>query len=305
MTVRFSTNITRHLVASFSALALASVLTGCGLTGAGSAENAAGDSEDRTISIIVTESGPFQEPTEIAKELLAEEGWALEPTYVTDIVQPNQVVSAGEYDANYFQHFAYLNQFNIDNDIEVEPAFSTYYEPAGLFSLQHESFDDLPEGAEISLPVDTANNGRGIKMLADHGVLEIDETVPVTELSQADITANPRNLQFVEIDQQSSGHTLADVDAGFAFARLVVESGHDLQDTALTLEDDPEVQLSYTNIVAVQSGNLGTEKTQALQDAYHSPEVQQWYDEYLDGAVQFTDDVSIDNVEQVWADFTS
>src|SRR5699024_179074 len=129
------------LAAAFT-LILAPTLTACGLTGSVSAE---GDQSDKTISLIVTESAPYQEPTEIARELLAEDGWELETTYVTDIVQPNQVVSQGEYDANYFQHLAYLRQFNADNGTEVEPAFSTYYQPSGIFSLQHDSFEDLPD----------------------------------------------------------------------------------------------------------------------------------------------------------------
>lgn len=281
---------------------LAPSLTACGLTGSASAE---GDASDKTISLIVTESAPYQEPTEIARELLAEDGWELETTYVTDIVQPNQVVSQGEYDANYFQHLAYLRQFNADNGTEVEPAFSTYYQPSGIFSLQHDSFEELPDGAEISLAVDTANNGRGIKLLADHGLLEIDESVPVTELSQADIIDNPKNFQFIEIDQQSSAHTLTDVDAGFAFARLVAEAGHDVHDVALALEDDDDVRRPYTNVIAVQPGEQHSEKTRALQRAYQSPEVQEWFADYLDGAIEYNDDITIDNAQEIWAEFTA
>src|SRR5699024_6576640 len=119
---------------------MALALTSCGLAGA--------DDEDKTISIIVTESAPFQEPTEIAKEV-----WELQPAYVTDIVQSKQVVSQCEYDANFFQHLAYLRQFNADNDTDVEPAFSSYYQQSGIFSLNYVSLDDLPDGAEIALPV--------------------------------------------------------------------------------------------------------------------------------------------------------
>ena len=275
-------------------------LTSCGLAGG----QAAG-SGNKTIKVIVTESAPSQEPTKIAQKLLAEKGWNLEATYVTDIVQPNHVVSNGEYDANFFQHLAYLRQFNTDNDTDVEPAFSAYYASSGLFSLHYDSLDELPDGAEISLPVDTANNGRGIKLLADEGLLEIDDSVPVTELSQADIVANPKDLQFIEIDQQSTAHTLGDVDAGFAFARLVAEAGHEVEDTALVLEEDEEVRHPYTNVVAVQPGEQDSEKTQALQDAYQSPEVQEWFEEYLDGATEYSDEITTDTAQDVWAEFTA
>lgn len=272
-------------------------LTSCGLADAGG--------DDKTISIIVTESAPFQEPTEIAKELLAEEGWDLQPTYVTDIVQPNQVVSEGEYDANFFQHLAYLRQFNEDNGTSVEPAFSSYYQQSGIFSLNYDSLDDLPDGAEIALPVDTANNGRGIKLLAEHGLLKIDDSVPVTALSQSDITDNPHNFAFVEVDQQSTAHTLADVDAGFVFSRLVAEAGHDVQDTALALEDDEEVRHPYTNVVAVQPGDQNSAKTLALQEAYQSPEVQEWMEDYLSGVLEYNDELTTENAPEVWQTFVA
>jgi len=273
------------------------VMTGCGLAGA--------DDEDKTISIIVTESAPYQEPTEIVKDVLAEDGWTLDTTYVTDIIQPNNVVSEGEYDANYFQNAAYLRQFNADNDTDVAPAFSVYYAPSGIFSLKHDSLEDLPDGAQISLPVDTANNGRGIKILADAGLLEVDESVPVTELSQADITANPHDFEFVEVDQQSTAQTLPDVDAGFSFTRLVVEADYDLDEVTLELEPELEDTLPYSIVVGVQPGQQDTEKTRALQEAYQSEEVEAWFDEYLEGSVEFTDEYTIDNIDEPWETFVA
>src|SRR5690625_7794626 len=75
----------RRIAAAGIAAMTALTLSSCGLTQAGSAT-----SDEKTISIIVTETPRYQEPTEIARELLAEEGWELETTYVTDIIQPNE-----------------------------------------------------------------------------------------------------------------------------------------------------------------------------------------------------------------------
>ncbi|WP_258934833.1 MetQ/NlpA family ABC transporter substrate-binding protein [Nesterenkonia pannonica] len=167
---------------SIAALTAAGALTatGCGLV----------EDED-TISIMVTESAPFQEPTEIAVELLEDEGYEVDVNYVTDINQPNQVVHNGEYSANYFQHLAFLNNFNQSNETEVEPLFSVYYAPVGLFSLEHDSLEDLPDGAQINLPVDPSNNGRALQLLADEGLIEFDDEVSVIELTQNHITENP------------------------------------------------------------------------------------------------------------------
>lgn len=295
-TKRRRTNLAVTAVTAVTALAL----TGCGLTG--SSADASGD--DKTISIIVTETAPFQQPTEIAKELLAEEGWTLEPTYVTDIVQPNEVVSQGEYDANFFQHAAYLRQFNSDNDTDVVPGFGVYYTPSGIFSLNHDSYEDLPDGATIALPVDRSNNGRALNILAQAGLIEIEDGIPITQLSQEDVTDNPRNFEFVEIDQQSTARSLPDIDAGFSFTSLIAEAGYDPEELQLGTEEieDP---FTFTVFVSVKDGEQDSAKTRALQEAYQSSEVEQWYEEWLGGVSNFSDEYNVDNVTERWQEFVA
>lgn len=280
---------------AFAAAGAAGLLAlgGCGLAG----------DDDQTISMIVTESGPFQDPTEIAAELLAEDGWELETTYVTDIVQPNQVVSNGEYDVNYFQHLAYLDQFNQDYDLDVEPIFAVFQAPAGIYSEEHDSLEDLPDGAQIALPVDRANNGRGLLMLHEAGLLEIDDSKEVTEISQEDIVENPHDFRFVEVDQQSLAQTLPDVDAGFSFTRLIAESNVDVEATEpLIIEEDAEAQLPFTVVVAAAPGfaEEEPEKYEALREAYQSEEVQEWFDEYIGGLKNTAFDI---DVVELWPEF--
>lgn len=284
----------RRLSLTAAGAAALMAVSGCGL---------AGDDEN-TISIIVTESAPFQEPTEIAAELLAEEGYELDIRYVTDINIPNQSVQDGEYDANYFQHLAYLENFNRSNDTDIAPAFSVYYAPAGIFSLEHDSLEDLPDGAQLNLPVDPSNNGRALQLLADEGLIEIDEDVPVIELTQGDITSNPKNLDFVETDQQEGARALSDVDAGFAFVRLVAEAGHDVEDAELAIEDGrDEVRTPFTCVVAVNPDDVTSEEAELLQEAFQSEEVEQWFEDYQGGVVDYDGSITIDNAEETWEEF--
>jgi D-methionine transport system substrate-binding protein len=286
----------RRLAAAGIAAMTALTLSSCGLTQAGSA------TEDKTISIIVTETPRYQESTEIARELLAEDGWALEPTYVTDIIQPNEAVSQGEYDANFFQHAAYLRQFNEDNGTAVEPAFSVFYSPSGIFSLEYDSLEELPDGATLSIPVDRSNNGRALHLFAEAGLLEVDESVEITELSQSDITSNPKSFEFVEVDQQSSARTLPDVDAAFAFGSSVVEAGYDY-DEVLLAEEDHDDFFPFTVFLSVPEGERDSEKIRALQEAYQSPEVADWFADYMDGVNEFSDHYTVDNVDERWDEF--
>ena len=110
-----------------------SVLTGCGnttdtkdqaATDAADASDAtdASDAEatDEASDAAVESKGtitvaasatPHAEILEEAKPILAEQGWDLEVTVFDDYVQPNLVVESGEFDANYFQHIPYLDDF--------------------------------------------------------------------------------------------------------------------------------------------------------------------------------------------------
>ena len=266
--------------------AAALTLTGCGLA------EAVG--EDRTVSMVVTENAPFQEPTEIAKEQLAESDWELETTYVTDIIQPNFTVSNGEYDVNFFQNLTYLQQFNEDHDLDLEPILFMFEQPSGLYSKDYDSLDELPAGAEVALPVDTANNGRGIRLLARGGLIDVDESQGVAALSVDDITSNPKDLEFIEVDQQSVGTVYDDVDAVFGFARLLAEVDVGPEET-LVMENEAEA-LPFAMTIAAQPGfrEEEPEKYEALKSAYHSDEVAAWYGDYLGGLLTPAFDRDID-----------
>lgn len=271
-------------VLGLTALAAAGGLSSsCGLVG-----------DDRRIRIIVTENAPFQEPTLIAEEILQAEGWDFDATYVTDIIQPNMAVDNGEYDVNFFQNISYLRQFNEDNDLDIEPIFFMFEQPSGIYSSQYDTLEELPDGAQIALPVDTANNGRGIRLLARAGLIEIDESKWVAELSTRDITENPKGLEFVEVDQQSVGQVYPDVDAVFGFARLLAEIDV-MPDEVLIMETEEEA-LPFALAVCARPGfrEEEPEKYEALRTAYHSEEVRQWYGEYLDGLLTPAFDRDID-----------
>ena len=267
-------------------LGVGSLTSGCGLV-----DRIGGD---RTLRLVVTENAPFQEPTRIAQRILEADGWEFDATYVTDIIQPNHAVNNGEYDVNFFQNISYLRQFNEDNDLDIEPIFFMFEQPSGIYSQQYDSLHEIPDGAQIALPVDTANNGRGIRLLARGGLIEIDESKHVAALSVQDITANPKDLQFIEVDQQSVGQIYSDVDAVFGFARLLAEIDV-LPDEVLVMESAEEA-LPFALAVCARPGfrEEQPERYEALKAAYHSAEVREWYGEYLDGLLNPAFDRDID-----------
>lgn len=67
--------------------------------------------KDTTITVAASPT-PHAEILEVAKQILAEKGIALNIQTYNDYVVPNTVVEDGTIDANYFQHTPYLDNFN-------------------------------------------------------------------------------------------------------------------------------------------------------------------------------------------------
>ncbi|XID93181.1 MetQ/NlpA family ABC transporter substrate-binding protein [Paenibacillaceae bacterium WGS1546] len=277
----------------------AAVLSACGNKDGGSppaAANPAGeasssasaDPEDKVIRHIMSDAGFNADIVQILKELLAKDGYTLEHVVVNDIIQPNKIVNDGEADSNSFQHEAYFDQFVSDQGLKnISRAFYTLFTPSGLYSKKYESFDEVPDGALIGIPVDPANNGRALFMLRDLGLIELKEGVQVIHTTLKDITANPHNFRFKEVDQLMLQRTLDDVDVGFLFAGTAVQIGYNPKEDALALETGDG--LPYKSIVAVHNDLLGSPKIKALQKAYESQEIKDFYLEKYGDAIVFLD----------------
>lgn len=84
---------------------------------------------------------PHAEILAIAKDILAKKDVKLEVTEFTDYIQPNNVVESGEFDANYFQHVPYLDDFNVENGTHIVSAAAIHVEPMGIYGGKQTSLD--------------------------------------------------------------------------------------------------------------------------------------------------------------------
>lgn len=85
------------------------------------------DAEKGTIKVAASAT-PHAEILEEAKPILEKEGWDLEVTVFDDYVQPNLVVESGDFDANYFQHIPYLDNFNEEQGTHLVNAGGIHYD---------------------------------------------------------------------------------------------------------------------------------------------------------------------------------
>ena len=69
----------------------------------------------------------------------------------------------------------------------------------GVYAGKTTSLEDLPDGATIAVPNDATNEARALQLLAAQGLIEIDPDAGLNATPN-DITSNPKNLEFTELD---------------------------------------------------------------------------------------------------------
>lgn len=238
--------------------------------------------DDKVIKIGVSPV-PHEEIMEIAKPLLEEKGYTVEIVEFNDYVLPNTSLEEGEIDANYFQHIAYLNSFNEDNGTHITYTAEIHLEPMGAFSKKYKSADEVEEGSIVAVPDDPSNEARALRVLAEAGLIEVKEGDLITI---ADITSNPKNLEFKELEAATLPRVLEDVDIAVINGNYALEAGLDVNNNAFYAEDkNIESLKERRNILAIKEGNENNQKIKDLTEALTSDEVKEFINEKYNGAV--------------------
>ena len=220
---------------------------------------------------------PHVQILEQVVDVLAEQGITLEIETINDYNTPNDGVEDGSLDANYFQHITYMNGYNADNGTHLVSVGEIHYEPLGLYAGKTDSIDALPDGAQIAVPNDTTNEARALQLLVALGIIELKEGVGL-EATALDITANPYNVEIVEIEAAQVPRTLQDVDFAVCNGNYALDAG--ITDQLLDSEaNDSEGATAYANVLAVRAGDETRPEIQALVAALTSEEVRSYIEE--------------------------
>ncbi len=201
---------------------------------------------------------PHAEILENIKNDLDELGYTLEIKVFNDYVQPNKALSDGQLDANFFQHIPYLETMNNSENLGLTWATKVHLEPLGLYSKKIKSLEDLKDGSTITIPNDSTNGSRALKLLADNGLITIADKDLVSVL---DIKTNKLNLKIEELDAPALPRTLQDVDASIINTNYALEADLNPTKDAIIIEssDSP-----YANVLAVRDADKASDKTKAL-----------------------------------------
>ena len=255
------------------------------------AEEAASDTVEQKGTITVAASPtPHAEILAQAAPILAAEGWTLEVKEFQDYVQPNNVVESGEFDANYFQHIPYLENFNEEQGTHLVNAGGIHYEPFGIYPGTKSSLDDIAEGDTIAVPNDTTNEARALLLLQDNGILKLKDGAGLTA-TVLDIEENPYNVEILELEAAQVPRVKDEVAYVVLNGNYALDAGFSVAKDSLAYEkSDSDATKTYVNVIAVKEGNENSEKILALVGALKSDAIRQYINDTYDGAVVPFDD---------------
>lgn len=246
-------------------------------------ETQAQDSAEPTV-IKLGVVGENNEQWEPVIESLAKENITLELVKFADYSLPNQALADGEIDLNAFQHYAYLNNEIQDKGLDLTVIGETIIAPLGLYSDKIQDVSELKDGDKIAIPSDATNGGRSLKVLETAGVIKVDPAAGYTP-TLADITENPLNIEFIEVEAANTPSLLPDVAAAIINGGHAVDNGLFPQEDAIYLETVAEGSDNpYINIIVARTEEKDNPLYQKVVDAYRTPEVAEVIKEAYKGA---------------------
>ena len=244
----------------------------------GCSTSSSNSKDDKVIKVGAT-LVPGGELLEELKPLIEEKGYELEVVTFNDYVLPNESLNNGEIDANLFQHKPYLDEAVKSKGYEIMAGSKLYVCPAVLYSKKINSLDEFKDGDKIAISDNAASASKSLRYLESEGLITLakGDIVGVN-----DITENPKNLEFVQLDVAQIPPSLEDVTAGFVDTTYAIPAG-------LSAEEDgiytAPINDEYANLLAYRIEDKDSEKIKILEEVLTSDECRELIESKYKGIV--------------------
>ena len=250
------------------------------------AQTWSGDTAGEKYLSVVASPGIHTEILKMAQTILAGEGITL---YIDsdfeDYLIPNFLVDGGVYTCNYFQHEEYLNSFNEEQGTDLVSVGKIHFEPLGIYPGKKKSLKSLESGDVITIPRDTANQARALKLLSDAGLI----TLPADKTADAsigDITDNPYGIRIQLMDASQVPSAIADSAFIVMNGNYARQALYTVTSDAIAYENpDSSVADKYANIIAVNRGDENNPLVQELVKVLQSEDIRVYMQSRFAGAV--------------------
>ena len=134
------------------------------------------------------------------------------------------------------------------------------------------------DGITIAVPNDPTNEGRALLLLQAYGLITVDENAGITA-TVADITENPLNIEFIEVEAALVPNALPDVDYAAINGNYALAAE---LPAALLYENAAS---PYVNVVSVNEADKDSDKAKVLAAAILSQQVVDYFATYEGQAI--------------------
>ncbi|MCT1368304.1 MULTISPECIES: MetQ/NlpA family ABC transporter substrate-binding protein [Kocuria] len=259
----------KKLGALLAILPIAVALSACGNGGTPSGPET---KDGKTIvKIAITKE---QDVNKVLKEEAAKQDIDVEYKELNNYTEANPQLTQGAVDLNWFQHISYLANYNVDNDDDLQIVGPTAIFPMGLYSKNHKSVDEIPQGGKIAIPNDAVNEARAINLLKAAHLLKLKDD-SVIQPSEKDIDKDNSKVEVTAVEANQTVTSMASVDGSVVNNDFLDDAGLDPKNALY--QDDPsqESALPYVNVFVAQKGQEDNETYKKLIDIYRSKPVQE------------------------------
>lgn len=249
------------------------------IAGCGSSDTAS-SSDKKEIKMGVT-AGPHAEVMDEVAKKAAKQGITIKVIEFNDYVQPNKALAEGDLDMNSMQHQPYLDNVKQKQGLKITSIGKTILLPMAAYSHKFKSVADVTDGAKVTIPNDPTNGARALLMLQKEGLIKLKNGDSV-DASVADITENPKNLQFIELDAAQIPRSIDDTDIACVNTNYAIPAGLNPQKDSLFVEskDSP-----YANVIAVREGDENNETYKKVVEIYQSEPIRKFIEDHFQGTI--------------------
>lgn len=218
----------------------------------------------------------------VAQHIAPDYGIHLEAVGLQDPVQADRAVAEGQYAATVYQHQWWLKQVVDANKFALTATQPLFQWAFGIYSDRYTSIDALPQGAEIVVPNDGANQGQALWLLQRIGLIGLDPAVEPRTAKLKDIINNPHQLVFKELDLLTMPRALNSVDAAIGYVSQF-DAGKVGRDKGILFPPAPQ---TFASQLVIGTPYLQDENIIKLRQAFADPRLQKWLQETTDPLVK-------------------
>jgi len=218
----------------------------------------------------------------VAQHIAPDYGIRLEAEGLQDPVQADRAVAEGKYAATVYQHQWWLKQVVDANKFPLTATLPLFQWAFGIYSDRYRAISELPQGAEIVVPNDGANQGQALWLLQRIGLIGLDPAIEPRTAKLKDIKENPHGFNFKELDLLTMPRALNSVDAAIGYVSQF-DAGKVPREKGILFPPAPR---TFASQLVIGTPWLADENIVRLKKAFADPRLQQWLKETQDPLVK-------------------